>query len=84
MTDTTDARARRRIAAAIETNMQRDAIERAHEFAPPGECSPEAQLRTVLSALWAGLVLEDWTIVAEGAVLLAELAQFRPWIEEQP
>ena len=60
------------LAQAIQTNAQRDQIDRNHGNAPPGNCPIIVHLRTVASAIEAGIRSEDWNAVAEGQVMLLD------------
>jgi hypothetical protein len=69
----------RLIQKARETNRQRDQADRAGGFAAPPDCDRESQLRTVVSALVSGIQSMNWNCVAEGLVVLADLADYHPW-----
>ena len=69
----------RLIQKAQETNRRRNETDRAGGFATPGDCDRESQLRTVVSALVSGIQSKDWTCVAEGLVMLADLTDYHPW-----
>ena len=57
---------------AKRTNQQRDRHDRKVGFAAPGDASLRVYFRTVLSALEAGMRMEDWPCVAEGYVMLQD------------
>lgn len=58
------------VALARKTNAYRDETERKAGFTSPAQCLLSHQLRTVMSALEAGMNTEDWNCVAEGYVML--------------
>jgi len=58
------------IRKAEMTNAERDRIEQANGMAPPSDCPLPMHLRTIDSALEAGLRMGDWDCVAEGLVML--------------
>lgn len=69
----TDDRCRRLLAKARRTNGERDAIDRRHGLASPGDLPVAEQFRVILDALFAGLATRDWPCVAEGAAMLQDL-----------
>jgi hypothetical protein len=72
-----------RIQRATRRNTFRSRAERSAGFAAPEDCSLEVALRTVVCAIHAGLVLEDWDCIAEGLVLLGHVTKFQPWNEKK-
>ena len=55
---------------ARQTNDRRDAVDRTVGFGTPLDCGPLEALRTVDSALEAGIKTGDWNCVAEGLDML--------------
>lgn len=66
-------RARRLIREAYLANEVRGAQERRAGFASPQDGPPDMTVRTIMCAIYAGLVTEDWAIIAEGYVMLGDL-----------
>lgn len=58
---------------ARETNRERDAIDRANEHAAPGDASLFLYLDTAVEAIKAGIITSDWSIIAEGLVMLEDI-----------
>jgi hypothetical protein len=69
----------RLIQKAQKTNRRRDHCERGAGFATP-DSDRESLLRTVVSALEAGVRRKDWDCVAEGLVMLADATDYHPWL----
>jgi hypothetical protein len=65
-------RAKGLLRKARNVNRSRDAIERNHGHAAPGDCPLGVHLRTILEALMAGLEMQDWNCVAEGVAMLQD------------
>lgn len=67
------------LAQARKTNAVRDRIDREKGNGAPADYDVATQLRTVLSALQAGINTQDWNCVAEGYVMLEHAeAAIRP------
>lgn len=64
---------RERIDKARKTNNRRDEAERGVGWTPPGDCAPDFLLRTIMSAIDAGLQSEDWDCVAEAYEMAIDL-----------
>lgn len=64
---------RERIDNARKTNDRRDRLDRKVGFADPGLCPEDLMLRTIMSAIWAGLESDDWDCVAEGYEMAVDL-----------
>lgn len=61
------------IKEAMITNEERDTQESEWGFASP-DCGPlDLRLRTAMSAIQAGISIDDWDCVAEGYIMLAKL-----------
>jgi hypothetical protein len=58
--------------AARQRNDSLTRLERDVGFAPPQHCDLSLHLRTVESALEAGVKMKDWSTVCEGIVLLQD------------
>jgi hypothetical protein len=58
---------------ARRTNRGRDASERKHGLATPGDCSVELHIRTVMQAVVAGFMSNDWSAVAEAQAMLEDV-----------
>ena len=65
----------RLLAKARRTNAQRDAGERAHGFAVPGDAGVWQHLRMAMQALEAGIRIGDVDCLAEGYVMLEQIEQ---------
>ena len=61
------------IRKARATNRRRDASERRSGFASPSDGPLDLTLRTVMSALEAGIRTDDWDCIAEGFAMLEDL-----------
>lgn len=55
---------------AREVNARRDESERKMGLGTPDQGPLSLQLRTVMSAIQAGIISEDWNAVAEGQAML--------------
>lgn len=66
-------RARRLIREAYLTNEVRGAQDHRMGFAAPEDGPADMTVRTIMEAVYAGLVTEDWAIIAEGYVMLGDL-----------
>jgi hypothetical protein len=67
------------IAKAIQTNAERDQIEREVGFGNSEVWSPDMTARTIMCALHCALLTDDWGCVAEAQAMLSELElQLRP------
>jgi hypothetical protein len=60
---------------ARRINAVRDAMDRSHGFAPPADCSWEVQVKTVISALQAGITHRNWDCVAEAQAMLEDMVR---------
>ena len=58
------------IKKAQKTNQSRSKIDRKTGFAPPEDCPIDNHVHTVLNAIEAGIVLEDWNTIAEAYDML--------------
>ena len=63
----------RLMAQAHKTNKTRDEIERDIGAATPNDGPLDLRLRTPMQAIQSGIMLEDWSCVAEGLVMLQVL-----------
>lgn len=61
------------IGKARSTNVKRDGQDRKHGFAAPVDCTYDVQLRTVMSAIEAGMRGDDWTCIAEAYCMAEDL-----------
>lgn len=66
---------KRLMTKARVTNRERDAIDRRSGDAAPQDCTLKSQLRTVISAVAAGIDGKDWSAVAEGLDMLIRAEQ---------
>lgn len=60
---------------ARRRNTTMDTGDRKGGFAAPPDCSPDSQLRTVLSAIKCGVQTYDWDAVLEGYALLQDIEE---------
>lgn len=58
---------------ARKTNAKRDKDERKAGFAANSVFAPDLQLRTAMSAIQAGIAVEDWNCIAEAQAMLEHL-----------
>lgn len=63
----------RLLTKAAKTNAHRDKVEKADGLRIPTDGPLEMFLDTVYSALTAGMVQDDWTCIAEAAVMLQQM-----------
>ena len=69
----TDPRVCERIERARQFNDQLDAVDRKRGGATPAECPIDVGLRTVMSAMEAGMGREDWDCIAEAFCMLQDI-----------
>lgn len=55
---------------AKAVNRARDVIDRQHGHAAPMDCPADIQVRTVQDAIRAGMMMKDWTCIAEAWAML--------------
>lgn len=60
------------VRAAAERNRRRDAIDRGHGNATPGDSDDAMLARTAIDALECALAIDDWDCVAEAVAMLTE------------
>lgn len=65
------------------TNLQRDEIERNSPYRATSDCPFDSQLRTAITALWAGIAEIDKGKTQSGKECIAEAMAMVQWVEAQ-